>query len=99
MYFYLENGGGPRNPNVDILTYSEVENVSEHVGNFKVKVIVKPRFMKDAYNVCGDYAKVRPVEVPNEVDEYLGTRKAIYTVFPSSSTDLYDRHREPCSML
>lgn len=78
-----------RNPNVHILTNSEVKDVSGHVGKFKVKVIVKPRFVKDTCNGCGDCVKVCPIEVPSEVDEYLGVRKAIYIPFPQAVPPIY----------
>jgi len=34
-----------RHPNIELLSYSEVEEVSGYVGNFKVKVRKKARFV------------------------------------------------------
>lgn len=34
-----------QNPNIELITYSEVEDVSGFVGNFKVKIRMKPRFV------------------------------------------------------
>lgn len=43
-----------RHPNVTLLTYSEVEDVSGFLGNFKVKVRKKARYVDaDACTGCG----------------------------------------------
>jgi heterodisulfide reductase subunit A len=43
-----------RHPNITLLTYSEVEDVSGYVGNFKVKVRKKARYVDpDACTGCG----------------------------------------------
>src|SRR5208283_2570596 len=44
-----------QNPNIDLLTYSEVAEVSGFVGNFKVKVRRKPRYVDiQKCTGCGD---------------------------------------------
>jgi heterodisulfide reductase subunit A len=43
-----------RHPNITLLSYSEVEDVSGYVGNFKVKVRKKARYVdEDACTGCG----------------------------------------------
>ena len=43
-----------RHPNITILSYSEVEKVSGYVGNFKVKVRKKARYVdEEACTGCG----------------------------------------------
>ncbi|MEW6365814.1 MAG: FAD-dependent oxidoreductase [Acidobacteriota bacterium] len=43
-----------QNPNIELLTYSEVEDVSGYIGNFKVRVRRKARFVdEDKCNGCG----------------------------------------------
>ncbi len=43
-----------RHPNIHLLTYSEVEEVSGYVGNFKVKVRKKARYVDtDKCTGCG----------------------------------------------
>ena len=43
-----------RHPKIELLTYSEVEDVSGYVGNFKIKVRKKPRYVDpDACTGCG----------------------------------------------
>ncbi|RLG56041.1 MAG: disulfide reductase, partial [Thermoproteota archaeon] len=68
-----------RHPNIELLSYSEVTSVDGFIGNFKVKVLKKPRYVKEEEcNACGACTEVCPVEVPNEWDMGLGVRKAIY---------------------
>jgi heterodisulfide reductase subunit A2 len=43
-----------RHPNIELLSYSEVEEVSGFVGNFKVKVRKKARYVdEDKCTGCG----------------------------------------------
>ena len=43
-----------RHPNITLLAYSEVEDVSGYVGNFKVKVRKKARYVdEDTCTGCG----------------------------------------------
>ena len=71
--------------NIELLSYSEVEQVSGYVGNFKVRVRRKARYIDEAKCTgCGDCATVCPVEVPNEFDEGLSMRRAIYRPFPQA---------------
>lgn len=86
-----------RHPNIELLTYSEVKNVDGYIGNFHVKVEMKPRFVKgDACTGCGACADACPVEVPNEFDLGLGTRKAIYVPFPQAVPLIYTIDDENC---
>jgi heterodisulfide reductase subunit A len=68
-----------RHPNIELLTYTEVKRVEGFIGNFKVLLEQKPRYvMTDRCNGCGDCAPVCPIEVPNEFEEGIAPRKAIY---------------------
>ncbi|MEZ4908383.1 MAG: CoB--CoM heterodisulfide reductase iron-sulfur subunit A family protein [Saprospiraceae bacterium] len=72
-------------PNVTLFTGTEVIESSGSIGDFSLKLKKKPRYVK---NVC-DHDKfqkaidVCPVEVPDEFNFNLTTRKAIYHNFPS----------------
>jgi len=68
-----------RHPKIKLMTYSEVKRVEGFIGNFKVLVEQKPRYvMPDRCNGCGLCAPLCPIEVPNEFEEGIAPRKAIY---------------------
>jgi len=86
-------------PNIKLLSYSEVEQVDGFVGNFKVKVRQKARYVADNCTGCGECEKVCPVEFLNEWDVGTKTRKAIYRPFPQAVPITYcitKYDRAPC---
>lgn len=86
-----------RHPNIKLLTYSEVEDVSGYVGNFKVRVRKKARYVnEDECTSCGDCAVVCPVVVPDEFQMGLGTRKAIHIPFPQAVPSSYIVSGDEC---
>jgi heterodisulfide reductase subunit A len=71
--------------NVKLLSYSEVKSVKGKTGDFVVTILHKPRYIDlTKCTGCGICAEHCPVEVPNEFDEQLGTRKAVYMPFPQA---------------
>ncbi len=79
-----------RHPKIKVLAYSEVEHVEGAVGNFRVTVRKKARFVReDLCNSCAECAKVCPVTVPDEYQIGLSTRKAIYIPFPQAVPSAY----------
>ncbi|MEM3577030.1 MAG: 4Fe-4S binding protein [Candidatus Bathyarchaeia archaeon] len=79
-----------RNPNVNLLTYAEVQEVSGRPGNYKVKVFMKPRGVDvEKCRSCGVCAKVCPITVPDEFNESLMQRKAAYIEFPQAVPSAY----------
>jgi heterodisulfide reductase subunit A2 len=86
-----------RHPNVELLTYAEVEDVAGYVGNFKVRIRKKPRYVAaDVCTACGDCVPACPVDVPNEFDRGLAWRKAIYIPFPQAVPTTYTLDAERC---
>jgi heterodisulfide reductase subunit A len=74
-----------RHPNIELMTYSEVVDVSGYVGNFKVKVKRRARYVDEKKCTgCGDCVKECPVEVDSEFEQGLAKRKAIYRLFPQA---------------
>ncbi len=71
--------------NIEMMTYSEVADVSGFVGNFTVKVRKKPRYVDaEKCTGCGVCTEKCPAKVLSEFDHDLTYRKAIYTPFPQS---------------
>ena len=73
-------------PNITVLTYSEVVEVNkEGEGDFRVKVLKKPRYVSEAACTgCERCEEVCPVMVPREMDYGLDARKAIYLPFDTA---------------
>ncbi|MEM3703384.1 MAG: CoB--CoM heterodisulfide reductase iron-sulfur subunit A family protein [Candidatus Bathyarchaeia archaeon] len=84
------------NPNIKLFTNSEVVDVKGYVGNFKVKILKKPRYVTDDCSACGECSKVCPETAPNEFDEGLSTRHAIYMPFPQAVPPTYTIDAELC---
>ena len=79
-----------RHPNIHLLAYSEVENVSGYVGNFHVQVRKKARYIdENACTACSDCADVCPVIAPDEFQSGLATRKAVFIPFPQAVPSAY----------
>ncbi|MEI7434491.1 MAG: CoB--CoM heterodisulfide reductase iron-sulfur subunit A family protein [Methanomicrobiales archaeon] len=78
-----------RHPNIRVYTLSEVDRVDGEKGNFRVIIRKNPRFIhEDLCNGCGDCIQICPVEVYNEFDAGMGTRRAIYKPNPQSVPDI-----------
>lgn len=86
-----------RHSNIDLLTYAEVEKVEGEVGNFKVTVSKKARYVDPTKCIgCGECARYCPVKVPNEFDANLSERKAIYLQFPQAVPAVYTIDKKNC---
>ena len=85
-----------RHPNIELLTNSEVLEVKGYIGNFKAKVLKKPRYVTDECTACGDCVPVCSVTLPNEFDIGLATRHGIYIPFPQAVPSTYIVDRDLC---
>ncbi|MEM3737055.1 MAG: CoB--CoM heterodisulfide reductase iron-sulfur subunit A family protein [Candidatus Bathyarchaeia archaeon] len=84
-------------PNIELLTYSEVEEFSGFAGNFKVKIKKKARYVDpEKCTSCGLCQEKCPVKVSSEFDCGLGMRKAIYTPFPQAVPNIPVIDTENC---
>jgi len=89
--------GAGRHPNIQLITNAKLEEVSGEAGNFKVKIVKRPRYVnEEKCNGCGICAQYCPVEVPNEFDERMGTRRAIHVPFPQAVPLKYAIDEENC---
>ena len=86
-----------RHKNIELITYAEVKEVDGYIGNFRVKIEKKPRYVReDKCTGCGLCSEACPIEVPNEFDLGLGVRKAIYVPFPQAVPLVYTIDKDHC---
>jgi len=86
-----------KHPKIKLMTYSEIQEVSGYVGNFKVKILKKPTYVDpDKCTLCDECTKVCPVVVPNEFDLGLTGRRAIYIPFPQAIPATYTLDIKGC---
>jgi heterodisulfide reductase subunit A len=86
-----------RHPRIKLLTYHEVDSISGYVGNFKVRIRKKARYVdENLCNLCGECEKVCPQIVPDEFNMGLSFRKAIYMPFPQAVPGTYTLDAEHC---
>jgi heterodisulfide reductase subunit A2 len=75
-----------KDPNLELMAYSEVVEVDGYVGNFKVKVNKKARYVNTdtctGCAACQEACVVR--KVPSEFDQGIGKRSAVYIPFPQA---------------
>ena len=84
-------------PYIELLTYSEVEEVSGYIGNFKVKVRKKARYIdEEKCTGCGVCQEKCPWKVDSEFDVGMGKRKAIYIPFPQAVPNIPVIDRDHC---
>jgi len=75
---------------IDLLTYSELEDVEGHVGDFELKVRKKSGFIDPAKcNGCGECAPVCPTRIVDEYEYGMGERKAVYRPFPQAVPNVF----------
>ena len=75
-------------PNITLWTYSEVAKVDGYVGNFKVTVRRRPRYVREDLCVgcleCIEACVYKDARYPDEFNLGLSRRKPIYIPFPQA---------------
>jgi len=84
-------------PKIKLFTNSELEALDGFIGNFKAKIVVKPRYVSIECNACGKCETVCPIEVSNDFDFGLSKRKAIYLPFAAATPRIYVIDYENCN--
>jgi heterodisulfide reductase subunit A2 len=90
------------NPNIELLTYSEVTGVEGSIGNYVVKVKKKARYVNlDKCTGCGDCVAACRLKgrISSEFDEGIGKRSAIYIPFPQAVPLKCTIDKNSCLML
>ncbi|MHA1314517.1 MAG: 4Fe-4S binding protein [Candidatus Helarchaeota archaeon] len=90
-----------RHPNIELLTNCEVTRLRGTMGNYEVTIEKKPRYVEESIcKNCGDCAKICPVRgIPDEFNEELGTRCAIFIPSPQAVPPVYSIDAEHCLYL
>jgi len=91
-----------RHPNIELLTYSEVLEVDGYIGNFKVRIKKKPRYVDMekcvGCGVCAEACRLHG-RILDEFDMNLSKRSAIYVPFPQAVPLKYSIDPNKCLML
>jgi heterodisulfide reductase subunit A len=86
-----------RHLNVEILTCSEVAEISGEVGNFNVSVRQRPRYVDiEKCTGCGVCAKFCPVNAIDAFNKGLSERTAIHINYPQAVPLVFMIDREKC---
>ncbi len=88
-----------RHPNIEILTYTEVDSVEGEAGDFTVTLNKKPRYVIEekctGCTVCAEYC---PVPIPDKFNQELSNNKAVHIYF-SQAVPLVPYIDERCHFL
>jgi len=85
-------------PNIEVIPSAEVESLAGEAGNFQVSLRVKAgRVIPEKCTACGLCVEACPVEVPDEFNEGLGMRKAIYIKNPLAAPNVYTIDKDNCT--
>jgi heterodisulfide reductase subunit A len=86
-----------RNPNINIMAYSEIEKIDGYVGNFQVTVRQKAHYVDQGKCTgCGTCAQNCPVNTGNAFDLNMSHRTAIYIPFPQAIPGKYTIDMDHC---
>ncbi|MCJ7782364.1 MAG: FAD-dependent oxidoreductase, partial [Desulfobacterales bacterium] len=89
-----------RHLNIEIITNSELVSLDGEAGHFKATVRKHPRYVDMSHcTSCNDCTEVCPILLPNEFNEGLDQRKAIYRPYPQAVPNTFlvtKRGTSPC---
>lgn len=71
-----------RHPNIEVLTYTEVDSVAGEAGNFKVTLTRKPKYiLEDKCTGCTTCVEYCPVKYPDQFNQEISKNKAVHVYF------------------
>jgi heterodisulfide reductase subunit A len=83
--------------NITLITNAEVTDISGYIGNFKIKIKKRPRYVdEELCTACNDCVDICPVNVVDEYSGNLGWRKAIYIPYPQAVPASYIIDEKNC---
>ena len=89
-----------RHLNIELLTNTDLLALEGEPGQFTAKIRENPRFVDmSKCTSCGDCEKVCPIAIPNEYNQDLDDRKAIFKKYPQAIPGAYGiskRSVAPC---
>jgi len=89
-----------QHPNIRLMTYCEVQEVTGSAGDFSVRVLQKARRVNVTTCIgCGTCAEKCPAHAASEFDAGTTMRKAIYMPFPQAVPNKYLIDAESCIYL
>jgi heterodisulfide reductase subunit A2 len=91
-----------RHPNIELLTYAEVDALSGAAGRFQARIRRKPRYVdEDKCRGCGLCAEACRLagRVESEFNAGMAKRSAIYVPFPQAVPLIYTVDPEACVYL
>ncbi|MGD2164964.1 MAG: CoB--CoM heterodisulfide reductase iron-sulfur subunit A family protein [Anaerolineae bacterium] len=91
-----------QHPNIELMTYAEVDAVTRNEDRFQVRVRKKPRYVDiDACTGCGDCAEACRMKgrIVSGFDEGIAKRSSIYVPFPQAVPLKYTIDPEACLYL
>ena len=91
-----------RNLNIEILTLSELVGLEGEPGHFKATVRRHPRYViEDKCTGCSECTQVCPVDIPDEFNRCLGTRKGIAKLYAQATPNIFGilkNGHSPCKL-
>jgi heterodisulfide reductase subunit A-like polyferredoxin len=89
-----------RHPNIELLAYSEIENVEGELGDFRVSIRRKARYVDESKCTgCGACAEKCPTTISDEYNLGFAKAKAIFRYFAQGIPSAYTINAAACRQL